>query len=962
MRAWKPSVEIINRSGQPLCSPHIAFSFLSAEPMECKAMYRFITRPSLSRLPLMLLPLLTGCGGGGSSSSPEPPARNGTLARFEVDVTTGKVRITRMEEPSGNSRAILTGGAVSFESSDLISVGGDSGKRLLRIRAANNTREGNLNNARMVIANLSHTTPIDLKLQTTVSTFAGTGTAGSANGYGTAAAFNTPQGIAGGQGPNRGTLFIADAANHLIRAIHADGTVTTLAGSAGVSGPADGVGSAARFNSPLDVATDRDGNIFVADYANNRIRRITPQGEVTTIAGTGASGSNDGAANLATFRSPSGIVSDSYGSRIYVCDTDNHLIRLITWHGGPRHLATSYTVSTVAGLALNSGLADGPGGNARFNQPTRLVLVEDSPGAETLFVADPNNHAIRRIATPSSTPVVSTIAGGNGAGTQDGPGSIARFQTPLGITAVKMESGRIVLFVTESHQIRLITITPGSELTQKGSYQVMTAAGSPTSGSVNGNGSVARFSSPFGIYAVPGSGFTLSLADASNHLIRRIVINSSALMQSGGPLSAVSEPVRLLNWDAEIPVQGAFAKWLTSTPASDTLTAELQFYVPQGISGFSFTAYLETDTGMINLPAVGASHLMTVAGDGRIGSSNGRGNIAQFNQPYGVVAIPESLRGSWHSLGLPNIRAFVVDGSNHRIRFVTEEGVVGTLAGSSAGFADGSGTSAQFNGPRVAAIHPDGSLFVSDLFNRRIRRIAPDGSVTTIAGTGTAGSADGPGTSATVNSVEGMVIDSGGTIFITDAGTHTVRRIEYLSGDPSQASAYRVTTIAGGTIGSLDGTGSAARFNVPAGIATDGTGRLYVADVMNHTVRVLTRTTNPNAMAVTTLAGSPGQSGTADGAGSAARFHTPTGIAADSARNLYVTDFGSHRVRRVSPQGQVVTLIGSSAGFSDGTAGTLNGPRHIALEQTGTLLISDLNNHSLRALHRVISEGQPPLP
>jgi sugar lactone lactonase YvrE len=872
------------------------------------------------------------------------------------------VQITRIEEGGGTSRAVLTGGAVSFESSDLLSVGGDSGKRLLRIRAANNSREGILNNARLVIASLLHTTLIDVKLQTTVSTFAGSGTAGNANGYGTTATFNAPQGLEGGQGPNRNTLFVADSTNHLVRAIQLDGTVSTLAGSAGVSGPTDGVGSAARFNQPADVATDRNGNVFVADYGNNRIRRITPLGEVTTIAGTGATGSNDGTANLATFRGPTGIAVESQGNRIYVCDADNHLVRMISWSGGPRDQASSYTVSTVAGQALTSGLADGPGGNARFSLPAQLTLTDETPGIETLYVADAGNQAIRRIATPFTSAVVSTIAGGNGSGTQDGIGAVARFQTPRGIDAVEISSGRFVFLISENHQLRLLTMTPGGEPTQKGSYQVMTFAGSSATGNANGNGNAARFNTPSGVFAVPGSGINLYLADYNNNLVRKVVINSSALMQSGGPLSAVSEPVRLLNWDAEIPTQGAFAKWLTPIPASETMSAELQFYIPQGISGFSFTAYLETDTNLINLPAVGASYLMTLAGDGRVGSANGNGNIAQFNQPYGLVAVPANLRGSWHGLGLPNVRAFVVDGSNHRIRYVTEEGVVGTLAGSSAGFTDGSGTSAQFNGPRVAALHPDGSLFVSDLFNRRIRRIAPDGSVTTIAGTGTAGSADGPGSTATVNSVEGMVIDSGGTIFITDAGSHSVRRIDYVSGDPSQASAYRLTTVAGGTSGSLDGTGSAARFNVPAGIATDGTGRLYVADVMNHTVRVLTRTTNPNAMAVTTLAGSAGLSGTADGTGSAARFNTPTGITADSARNLYVVDFGSHRARRISPQGQVVTLLGSSAGFSDGASGTLNGPRHIALETTGTLLISDLNNHSLRALHRVISEGQPPLP
>jgi len=377
----------------------------------------------------------------------------------------------------------------------------------------------------------------------------------------------------------------------------------------------------------------------------------------------------------------------------------------------------------------------------------------------------------------------------------------------------------------------------------------------------------------------------------------------------------------------------------------------------------AINALVEVDTQLVNLPAAGASYLTTIAGNGRAGFSDGPGKLAEFNTPFDVVAVPEWLRTVY---GSTPIRAFIADADNHRIRAVDVDGNVRTFAGGLKGFADGIGTAARFSRPRGIAIGPDGTLYLADTGDgtagegRRIRRIDRNGMVTTIAGTGVSGSADGPGDTATFNTIEGITVDAGGVIFVVDSSTHVVRKIQYLAGDPAAATSYQVTTVAGsaGNAGSADGTGPVARFKTPTGIAADSDGRLYVADSGNHTVRVLSRPASGATLAVTTLADLAGSSGTTDGTGSAARFNTPTGVSVDTAHNIYVTDFGSHRVRRVSPTGAVKTLIGSAAGFTNGANGRFNGPRHVSVETGGTLLVMDINNRALRSVQRLISEGQ----
>ena len=268
-----------------------------------------------------------------------------------------------------------------------------------------------------------------------VTTLAGAvGSKGSADGTGPAARFYHPVGVAV---VADGTLYVTDADNQTIRKITPTGVVTTLAGTAGRKGSTDGVGAAARFNLPHGIAMDANGVVYVADTFNHTIRKITPAGSVTTLAGTaGRKGSTDGLGTTALFNSPAGVAVDAQGT-VYVADNGNHTIRKI---------APTGSVTTLAGAAGHRGGTDGPGPTARFRYPTGVAV--DASG--TVYVTDHMNATIRRI-----TPVgeVTTMAGtALGFGHTDGIGQAARFKSISGIAA----DAQGTLYVTDGYCLRVI--------------------------------------------------------------------------------------------------------------------------------------------------------------------------------------------------------------------------------------------------------------------------------------------------------------------------------------------------------------------------------------------------------------------------------------------------------------------------------------------------------------------------
>jgi hypothetical protein len=283
---------------------------------------------------------------------------------------------------------------------------------------------------------------------------------------------------------------------------------------------------------------------------------------------------------------------------------------------------------------------------------------------------------------------------------------------------------------------------------------------------------------------------------------------------------------------------------------------------------------------------------------------------------------------------------YVADTGNDTIRKITPAGVVSTLAGvaQSPGHTDGTGPAARFYSPRGIGVDSAGNVYVSDFGNFTIRKITPAGVVTTLAGTaGTIGSVDGTGAAAVFAGPQGMALDSAGNIYVAESN-YAIRKI---------TPAGVVTTFAGaaGAFGHVDDTGAAARFTFPYGVAVDGANNVYVSDY--GAIRKIT----PGAV-VTTLAGVGAPTGSADGTGSAARFYAPSAMAVDGAGNVFVADTNNSTIRKVTAAGVVTTLAGKVAttGHVDGTgvAARFSNPYGLVVDSTGVLYVTDYTNGSIR--------------
>jgi sugar lactone lactonase YvrE len=554
---------------------------------------------------------------------------------------------------------------------------------------------------------------------------------------------------------------------------------------------------------------------------------------------------------------------------------------------GDSTVGQAESVVAFAGGAGGPGFFDGsPADPVRFDSSSGVTVTTTGDR----FVADTKNHVIRKIDASGN---VTTFAGAfEVAGSADGTGPAARFNQPFGIVAV----GTVLyLCDTGNHTLRKIITTSGVVTTLAGS------AGSP--GFTDDTGAAARFSSPRGI-ATDGVtvGTTLYVADTGNHTIRRVSASGATTTLAG-----------------------------SGTPGfvDDTGTAA-SFFSPEGIT-FDGASIFVADTGNHAIrkvtPVGSVGDVTTLAGDGTSGYiDNTSGASARFSSPVSLASIGSDL--------------FVSDTGNHVIRKVntTNLGFATTLAGSPqiAGFADGTGTLASFDSPEGIASDgfPSPSLYVADTGNHVVRLVTLGGSVTTVAGNPPqAGSADLQGESARFRAPAGVAL-IGDDVFVADTENHTIRKID---------STGVATTIAG-SAGSPGSTDTPPRFRFPGGITALG-GDLYVTDSENHTIRKVT-----TGGLVTTIAGNPGSTGSADGSGTTALFNNPQGIVALGGE-LYVADSGNHTIRKVTTGGDVTTLAGSA-----GIAGSADGPPAVARFRSplgiavfgSNLYVADSGNHTIR--------------
>ncbi len=309
------------------------------------------------------------------------------------------------------------------------------------------------------------------------------------------------------------------------------------------------------------------------------------------------------------------------------------------------------------------------------------------------------------------------------------------------------------------------------------------------------------------------------------------------------------------------------------------------------------------------------------------GFLDGGDSIAEFGSPWGVAVDAQG-------------NVYVGDESNNCIRKISALGVVSTFAGNGTpGYADGIGTAAEIYGPNDLTTDAQGNLYVSDESGERIRKVTPQAVVTTVAGNGLLGEINGSAANAEFNAPSSVAIDAQGNIYVTDQFNNLIRKI---------SAAGLVTTFAGdGNAGFADGTGTNAELNSPNGIAVDIQGNVYVSDRLNNCIRKITP-----AGVVSTVAGN-GTAGYVDATGKAAEFDGSLGLAIDAKGNLYVGDFGNNVVRKITSGGVVTTLAGNgTAGYADGAATTaeFNHPWGVAVDAQGNVYVSDSGNKRIRKI------------
>ena len=668
----------------------------------------------------------------------------------------------------------------------------------------------------------------------TFTTLAGAASLGSTDGPGDQARFNAPRGLAIDAA---GNLYVADSENHTVRKISPTGAVSTLAGKAGYKiDPLDpnqgnGTGASARFTEPAGVIVDSSGNVYVAGGSDNALRKVTPAGVVTTVAGGGSA---------SLLNVPEGVAIDSTGT-LYVADTFNQTIRKISPAG---------TVSVFAGGSFGSG--DGTGNAAQFYNPRGIAL--DSVG--NLYIADSNNNTIRKV---SPGGIVTTLAGMAGVqGSSDGLGNAAAFNLPMGVTVDL--AGNV--YVTDSANSTIRKIAPSGAVT--------TIAGhAGQQGHVDGGPALSLFYQPQGI--VVDSIGNLYVADTLDNTIRKIT-----------PSGVVSTLAGLSPFLSAGTADGTGSAARFRRVTSMALTSSGDLYVTDADS---HTIRKITAAGVVT----------TVAGSpGLSGATDGTGSAARFYGPDGIAADASG-------------NLYVSDSGNKRIRKIALPGTVTTLAGGPAGVpgvADGSGSAASFTDPRDITPDASGNFFIGDF--DRIRKITPTGSVTTRI-------TPLPGAlNTSLHYSFGVAANSSDTLFV--AGVYSITKFNGATGTGITLAGDEANPATDGS----DGLGTAAHFNQPKGLAADANGNVYVADSGTHTIRRV----SPLGQVIT-LGGFAGVAGSADGTGIDARFNFPEAIAVDAAGTVYVASGTTIRKGQLAgpiaittqPQSQTVTK-GSTAQFT----------------------------------------------
>lgn len=612
-----------------------------------------------------------------------------------------------------------------------------------------------------------------------------------------------------------GTLYFSDKRGTALRSLGlSNQTVTTLVGGPYTFGVGEGDGMA------FDPTTQ---TVYIADGLRNRIDSFKlGSAGITVVAGSDIGGDADGVGAAASFSFPHGLALSPDRATLYVADTNNEQIRKIDLASG--------SVTTIAGQHGVFRSTDGTGTAATFCQPTGLAM---DPAGANLYVSDQCGFAIRQIALPSLA--VTTVAGNGSVGMADGPAASASFSGLSGL-CVDPHAGANLVYIVDTDKIRALRL--GANPT------VFTVAGATDSGQADGNASQVRFFNPANLTAIgdaAGANSTsLFVADSDNGLLRRLDFSNPLTATSQADVALASSTI------AGQPSHRGTSDGVGTGPDFNG-TSVAEFSQPEGIVTDGKTAYVsDSVNGAIRKIDLASSTVTTVAGPHE-GFADGPASSAAFFQNAGLAWVPSQ-----------NV-IYIADAGNGAIRKLDLAAqTVSTIAGTNAsGYVDGPLLTARFNHPFGVLASSDGTkLYIADTGNNVIRLIdLNQGTVSTIAGNGGLGTADGIGAAARFAEPNGLAFDPDEkNLFISDFENEAIRELNLATG--------QVTTLVGLNhhCGSADGPATSASLCSPAFVATDGRS-LFWGDSNTGLLRVLNLGTNQ----VETLAGSPGLMHMADG-------------------------------------------------------------------------------------------------
>jgi trimeric autotransporter adhesin len=607
-----------------------------------------------------------------------------------------------------------------------------------------------------------------------ISLIAGLGSSGFSGDQGpaTAARLDNPVGMAI---DSAGNLYIADTRNNRIRKVTPAGIISTVAGNGNYGHRGDGGPAvAAELGSPCGVAIDFSDNLYIAD--SHRIRKVSTAGIISTVAGDGKSGLDDGGSATAAHFDPQGIAVDSKGN-LYISDALHHRIRKVTPAG---------IISTMAGNGTEGFSGDGGvATEAQLDDPFGVAF--DSTG--NLYISDARNNRIRKV-TPAG--IISTVAGnGNYGYSGDGSSAIAaELCEPDGLAVDS--AGNLYIADTRNDRIRKVT-TVGI---------ISTVAGNGTQG-FSGDGGLAtaaQLNNPSSIAVDSAGNFYIS--DTGNNRIRKVT-----------PAGIISTVVGNGNY-------GCY-----SGDGGPAIAARL--CGPNGVAVDSAGNLYIADQGNNRIRKVTTVGIIsTVAGNGTKGYSGDGGvaSAAQLNNPHSVAV---------NSTG----NLYIADAGNNRIRKVTPTGIISTVAGNGTEGFNGDGgpaIAAQLSFPFAISVDSKGNIYFLEANGNRIRKVTTSGIISIATGKGAGGIEDGETADEALLDKDGLAVDSAGNIYFAESKNHRICKV---------STAGIISTVAGNETAGFSGDGgpaTEAQLLYPTGLAVDFSNNLYIVDQENHRIRKVT--------------------------------------------------------------------------------------------------------------------------